>query len=75
MSQLDVRAGEVLRRKREDAGMSQAEMADETGISQQLISRTELGSRRITLATLRAFARALGLKVSDLAREICRENP
>ena len=57
---------ESLRYIREQAGYSQQDLADETGVSQHTISEIELGRRKPQGRTLRKLAKALNVKVADL---------
>ena len=57
---------ESLRHIREQAGYSQQDLADETGVSQHTISEIELGRRKPQGRTLRKLAKALDVKVADL---------
>jgi transcriptional regulator with XRE-family HTH domain len=61
---------ERLRHIREQAGYSQQDLADESGVSQHTISELELGRRRPQGRTLRKLAQVLGVEVADL-----REDP
>ncbi|MBQ9614002.1 MAG: helix-turn-helix transcriptional regulator [Lachnospiraceae bacterium] len=52
---------------REEAGMSQEELAKKSGVSRTIISGLESGSiTTTTTKTLLRIAEALGLKVSDI---------
>lgn len=51
---------------REHRGLSQAKLADGTGVKQPTISEIERGRASGSVTTLRALARALGLKIEDL---------
>jgi putative transcriptional regulator len=57
---------ESLRRMREIAGLSQAEMAKRLGISQPTLNRLENASQNATLKTLSQLCRALRCGVGDL---------
>jgi len=57
---------ERLRYIREQAGYSQQDVADESGVSQHTISELELGRRRPQGRTLRKLAQVLGVEVADL---------
>lgn len=52
--------GRKIQRAREEAGLSQEELAARLGCSQSTLSNYELGKRRLYLAQLEAIARALG---------------
>src|SRR5215203_3781897 len=60
---------ERLRHIREQAGYSQQELADESGVSQHSISELELGRRRPQGRTLRKLAKVLGVEVADLRKD------
>ena len=49
---------------REDAGLSQAELAELVGTDQATIARIESGARDITLEALAKLAKALGLMLT-----------
>ena len=49
-----------LRRAREEAGLTQAEVAQAVGRSQTWVSKCELGERRIDFVELEDLAAALG---------------
>ena len=57
---------ERLRHIREQAGYSQQDLADGSGVSQHTISELELGRRRPQGRTLRKLAKVLGVEVPDL---------
>jgi transcriptional regulator with XRE-family HTH domain len=58
-----------LRQIREQAGYSQQDLADESGVSQHTISEIELGRRKPQGRTLRKLAKVLGVEVRDLLEE------
>jgi transcriptional regulator with XRE-family HTH domain len=60
---------ERLRHIREQAGYSQQDLADESGVSQHTISELELGRRRPQGRTLRKLAKVLGVEVADLRED------
>lgn len=60
---------ERLRHIREQAGYSQQELADESGVSQHTISEIELGHRKPQGRTLRKLAKVLGVEVRDFFEE------
>lgn len=55
-----------LRRIREARGLSQLELSIRTGVSQSTICTYEIGTRGMTLKTLRALADGLGVAPHDL---------
>lgn len=57
---------DVLRRMREEAGLSQVEMAKRLGISQPTLNRLESARQNTTLKTLNQLCRALRCELGDL---------
>jgi putative transcriptional regulator len=55
-----------LRRMRNDAGLSQVQMAKRLGISRPTLNRLESASQNTTLKTLNQLCRALRCEVGDL---------
>lgn len=62
-----------LRELRRAAGLTQAELADRTGVSQPAISQLENGIMSMDLQWMRAFARVLGCAPADLLPD--EDNP
>ena len=60
------RLADVLRTMREDAGLSQVEMAKRLRISRATLNRLESASQNTTLATLGQLCRALRCEPGDL---------
>lgn len=58
--------GENVKKYREKANLTQAELAEKVGIGTASVSRTERGEKRMKMETLRAFADALGISVGLL---------
>ncbi len=54
-------AGEILRRARKQAGLSQAELAQRAGVTQSVVSAYESGARQPSLPTLARLVEATGL--------------
>ncbi len=57
---------ETLRRLRQDAGLTQGEMAKRLGVSRPSLNRLESNSQNITLQTLSQLCRALHCQIGDL---------
>lgn len=57
---------ELLRTLRQEAGQTQAELAELLGETQSAVSKVESGQRRLDLVQLSAYARALGIRTSKL---------
>jgi len=56
----DFRIGVILRQAREDAGLTQEELADRVGTQKTAISRIENHAEDIKLSTIQKVAKALG---------------
>ena len=64
-------AGRWLKSAREAAGLTQAELAEKTGLRYYtFVSQVESGLGRLPIETQGAWAQALGLSPSDLARTL-----
>ena len=65
---MDMRAlvGENIRRARLAAGMTQEELAERSGFSQQYISGLERGKRNPTVVSVFELAQALGVRHEEL---------
>jgi putative transcriptional regulator len=55
-----------LKELRADRGMSQADLAEKSGLSREYIARLETGKQDPTLTTLMKLAQALKVKVGKL---------
>lgn len=58
--------GDRLRKAREDAGLSQAELAEQIGISRNTVGNAELGDRTPLNVTMRAWAAVTGVPLEWL---------
>jgi len=54
--------GREIRRVRKEEGLSQGQLAQKAGVSQQLISRIEKGEENMSLITLKKISKGLGRK-------------
>jgi serine-type D-Ala-D-Ala carboxypeptidase/endopeptidase len=61
-----VKIGKNLRAKRVEKFMSQAELADASGLSEAHVGRIERNEVEPHLSTIRKLARALGIEPSEL---------
>jgi transcriptional regulator with XRE-family HTH domain len=61
--------GQNVRAARIKAGLTQAQLAARTGLTQQYVSLVEAGLQNITLDTMAALARAVGRDVSARLRK------
>jgi transcriptional regulator with XRE-family HTH domain len=62
--------GENLRAARIKAGLTQAQLAERTGLTQQYVSWVEAGHPNITLGTMTALARVVSQDVSAMLRKV-----
>ena len=60
----------LLRELRVEKGMRQEDLARKLGEPQSFVSKCESGERRLDLLELREVCRALGISLSDFAREV-----
>jgi len=58
-----------LRRLRQQAVMSQQQLADESGVARDTISKLETGQRRAYPTTIHKLAASLGVKPRELIEE------
>lgn len=58
---------DVLRRRRAELGLSQAELASRLGVDRRQVRRYETGESQPTLVAARALATALGITLDELA--------
>ena len=63
------RAGAQLRSLRLAAGLTQLDLAAQSGITHEAISRLELGNRAPRAETIRRLASALGIDPADFVRQ------
>jgi transcriptional regulator with XRE-family HTH domain len=61
--------GRNLRTARVKAGLTQAQLAERTSLTQQYVSWVEAGRANITLATMTGLARVVREDVSELLRK------
>ncbi len=55
----------VLRKAREDAGLTQTQLAQRIGETQTFVSKCERGERRVDVVELRTFCQAFGLNLKQ----------
>lgn len=68
----EIAFGEVLRKKRKEAGLSQEKLALDVGLERTFISMMERGQRQPSLTTLLKIAPALGCSAADLVTDVER---
>lgn len=70
LSALQIRFGERLRQVRLAANMTQAQLAERSGLNEKYVGRVEQGRKNLRLDTMVRLAMVVGLKVSDMLREL-----
>ena len=65
--------GKAVRRVRQRRGISQERLAELAGIHRTYIGDVERGTRNLALVNMTRIAEALGLRLSDLIREMEHE--
>lgn len=65
--------GQVLRRLRKEAGLSQEQLALEAGLQRNYISMMELGNYQPTLTTIFKLSKALNIKASKIIEALERD--
>ncbi|WP_280305660.1 helix-turn-helix domain-containing protein [Nocardia neocaledoniensis] len=62
--------GDFIRRRRDQLGWNQLQLADRCGVSDKQVGRWESGSQVPTLTSASVLARALGVTLAELAGEV-----
>jgi transcriptional regulator with XRE-family HTH domain len=70
----DPALGATIRQAREDAGLSQAQLAVHAGLAVGTLARLEAGSTDPSWSSIRGLAEALGLSLAALAELVEAEN-
>ncbi|MGD9680928.1 MAG: response regulator [Candidatus Obscuribacterales bacterium] len=60
----------LIRRKREEAGMSQTELANRSGLHRTYINNIEKGSKNMSIESLKKISDALGTTITELMAEV-----
>lgn len=60
----------LLRQKRVDAGLRQADLAKLLSQHQSFVSKYETGERRLDILEVRQICKALGLSLEEFARDL-----
>lgn len=61
---------QLLREARRQAGLRQVDLAARLGVPQSLVSKIEVGERRLDLLELRAICKALGLSLGEFVARL-----
>ena len=72
MRPIGVRFGEVLRRRREAAGLSQEALAAQAGVHRNYVGLLERGKRIPSILIVEKLAAALGTTMASLVRDVER---
>lgn len=67
---INIKFGNAIRRLREDNGYNQYDFAFECGISEAYYGRIERGEFSPTLKMMNKMAKALGITLSDLLKDV-----
>lgn len=63
----------LLREAREQAGMTQTQLAAKLRQSQSFVSKLERGDRRVDIVQLRTICQSLGLRLQEFVERLERE--
>jgi transcriptional regulator with XRE-family HTH domain len=61
---------DLLRQMREEAGLTQSEIADRLDATQSFVSKCERGERRLDILELRAWCGALGMSLQNFTKRL-----
>lgn len=64
---------DLLRKAREDAGLSQVELAERLGETQSFVSKCERYERRLDIAEVYAFCESIGIPFDGFLRKLNQE--
>ena len=70
---LTLRTVRLLREAREEANLTQVELAERLKQSQSFVSKCERGERRLDLIQLRTMCQVLGISLTDFVNRLERE--
>ena len=70
MQNIEVVFGRVVRRRREQLGLSQEEFADKAGVHRTYVSSIELGKVQVSIWVAQRLAEALGTPLSRFWRDV-----
>ncbi|NIH84593.1 helix-turn-helix domain-containing protein [Amycolatopsis granulosa] len=60
----------LLRELRQEAGLTQVQVAERLGVPQSFVSKYETGERRLDVVELRHISAALNVKFTDLLSQL-----
>jgi transcriptional regulator with XRE-family HTH domain len=67
--------GQIVRRLRQDAGLTQEELGEKAGLQRNYISSLELGQKQPSLLTVFKISAALSIRPDDLIKKIVDDLP
>lgn len=73
MEKIEKLFGKAVRTERERKGLSQEDFADHAGIHRTYVSSIELGKVQVSIRIAQQLAKALGLPLSQIFKDIERE--
>lgn len=74
MGGIEKRLGKVVRRLREEKGLTQDDFAGKAGIARSYYGQIERGESELSLQMAEVVAKTLGLKLSELLSRVERED-
>ena len=72
MGGLPQQFGEIVRSRRQTAGLSQEALADKAGLHRTYVGMLERGERNPTIVVVKQLANALGITMTSLVEELER---
>ncbi|MCU0391089.1 MAG: helix-turn-helix transcriptional regulator [Thermoflexibacter sp.] len=69
-SQTLIKFGEVVRKKRMEKNLSQEDFAELVGVHRTYVGMIERAEKNITLLNIEKIAKAFGISISELLKEI-----
>jgi transcriptional regulator with XRE-family HTH domain len=69
----DKRIGDAIRRVRQEANLTQRQLADRLGVAHTRIARVEIGRQRIALDEFIVWCEAIGINAADVLRTILHQ--
>ena len=73
-NEISLICGEVIKKYRQQIGISQEELAHRAGVDRTFVSRLERGIRQPTITTVIQLSRGLEISAEELVREIDSTN-
>jgi transcriptional regulator with XRE-family HTH domain len=69
------RFGDAIRRRREELGLTQEELADKAKIHRTYLSDVERGTRNLSLINIERLAEAMSITLAGLFQQVERKTP